>query len=149
MMKLPIMALALATLVGMNLPGSALSAEPTLSEADFAEAKNLYFQRCAGCHGVLRKGATGKSLLPKETTRLGQKRLEKIITLGTEGGMNNFDDLFSKEQIAKLATFIQMDVPAPAELSLAEMKKRWRTYVKPADYHMDGRRQRIGASVAG
>ena len=136
MRKLTLMvsALALAGFAYIGLPGSALSAEPTLSEADFEEAKTLYFQRCAGCHGVLRKGATGKGLLPKETIKLGQKRLEKIITLGTEGGMNNFDDLFSKEQIAKLATYIQMDVPAPAELGLAEMKKRWKTYIKPADY---------------
>jgi len=33
-----------------------------LNEADFETAKSMYFQRCAGCHGVLRKGATGKSL---------------------------------------------------------------------------------------
>ena len=35
---------------------SAVAAEPTLSEADFAKAQLQYFQRCAGCHGVLRKG---------------------------------------------------------------------------------------------
>jgi len=130
-------ALALAVGVGITFgmtPQTVTAAEPTLSEKDFEEAKQLYFQRCAGCHGVLRKGATGKSLEPKVTQKLGQKRLEKIITLGTEGGMNNFDDLFSKDQIKKLATYIQMDVPPPAELGLAEMKKRWKTYVKPADY---------------
>ncbi len=113
---------------------SASAAEPTLSKERFEHAKTLYFQRCAGCHGVLRKGATGKNLEPEETKKLGQKRLEKIITIGTEGGMNNFDDLFSKEEIADLATYIQMDVPPPAEMSLADMKKRWKTLVKPADY---------------
>ena len=55
------------------------AAEPTLSEAEFEKAKTLYFQRCAGCHGVLRKGATGKSLEPKATRKLGQTRLEKIM----------------------------------------------------------------------
>ena len=30
--------------------------QPTMSKADFEKAKALYFQRCAGCHGVLRKG---------------------------------------------------------------------------------------------
>ena len=136
MLKSSLLATALAV-VGIavaSAPGTAWSQGPTLSEADFEEAKTLYFQRCAGCHGVMRKGATGKGLLPKDTIKLGQKRLEKIITLGTEGGMNNFDDLFSKEQISKLATYIQMDVPPPAELGLAEMKKRWKTYIKPADY---------------
>ena len=136
MMKTPLMvtALALAGLTFVGSAGTARAAEPTLSEKDFEESKQLYFQRCAGCHGALRKGATGKSLEPKLTKKLGQKRLEKIITIGTEGGMNNFDDLFSKKQIKNLATYIQMDVPPPAELGLAEMKKRWKTYIKPAVY---------------
>ena len=135
-MKLALSLSAISMAAGAVLLGSggALAAEPTLSEADFEEAKVLYFQRCAGCHGALRKGATGKSLLPKDTQKLGQKRLEKIITLGTEGGMNNFDDIFDKKQIAKLATFVQMDVPPPAEMTLAEMKERWKVFIKPEDY---------------
>jgi len=121
---------------GISMAGSpaSMAAEPTLSEKDFEEAKNLYFQRCAGCHGVLRKGATGKNLEPKNMLKLGQKRLERIITLGTEGGMNNFDDIFDQEQIAKLATYIQMEVPPPAEMTLAEMKKRRTVLVDPKDY---------------
>ena len=118
-----------ASLAGVVSTG-AQAQEPKLSPEAFEKTKTLYFQRCAGCHGVLRKGATGKSLLPKETKKLGQKRLEKIITIGTEGGMNNFDDIFSKEQIADLATYIQLEPPVPAELSLAEMKisvKIWST----------------------
>ncbi|MGI9385653.1 MAG: cytochrome D1 domain-containing protein [Methyloligellaceae bacterium] len=108
--------------------------EPKLSEKAFEDSKKLYFQRCAGCHGVLRKGATGKSLLPKETQKLGQKRLEKIITIGTEGGMNNFDDIFTKQQIKDIATYIQMEPPVPPEMSLAMMKERTKVYVKPEDY---------------
>ena len=106
MLKTPLLvtALALAGLTFAGSPGAVLAAEPTLSEKDFEESKKLYFQRCAGCHGVLRKGATGKGLEPKQTRKLGQKRLEKIITLGTEGGMNNFDDLFTKQQIKNLST---------------------------------------------
>ena len=42
---------------------------PVLSEAEFATATELYFQRCAGCHGVLRKGATGKPLTPDILSR--------------------------------------------------------------------------------
>jgi nitrite reductase (NO-forming) / hydroxylamine reductase len=129
----PVLALA-AGIAYMGIPSGAAAQEPTLSEKDFEEAKTLYFQRCAGCHGVLRKGATGKNLEPKNTRKLGQKRLEKIIAIGTEGGMNNFDDLFDKAQIKKMATYIQMDVPPPAEMTLAEMKQRWKTYIKPEDY---------------
>lgn len=74
-----------AAALGLSLAAfstsTALAEDPTLPEADFERAKQLYFERCAGCHGVLRKGATGKSLLPKETRKLGQKRLEKILTI--------------------------------------------------------------------
>ncbi len=97
--------------MGFSAPAIAADkAAPTMSKEDFDEAKTLYFQRCAGCHGVLRKGATGKNLEPgpskdsKGTLKLGQKRRVMIITLGTEGGMNNFVEILTKEQIAKLAT---------------------------------------------
>ena len=113
-----------------------------LNDAEFEQAKSMYFQRCAGCHGVLRKGATGKSLEPqpnkakksKGTLKLGTKRLEKIITQGTEGGMNNFDDIFSPEEINLLARYIQMEPPIPPEMSLALMKERHKVFVEPKDY---------------
>jgi nitrite reductase (NO-forming)/hydroxylamine reductase len=73
----------------------AVAQSPTLSEEAFEASKQLYFERCAGCHGVLRKGATGKSLEPvvkkknadgtvteTGTLKLGQERLEKIIATG-------------------------------------------------------------------
>ncbi len=128
---------ALGMAVGLAVSGismNASAAEPTLSEADFEKSKTIYFQRCAGCHGTLRKGATGKNLEPKNTKKLGQERLEKIITFGTEGGMNNFDDIMTKDEIRKMATYIQMEAPIPPEMSLALMKERWHTFVDPKDY---------------
>ena len=125
------------TFAGALLTGTstlALAQEPTLSKEAFEHSKKLYFQRCAGCHGVLRKGATGKSLEPESTRKLGQDRLAKIIAIGTEGGMNNFDDLFTEQEISDLATYIQMPAPPPAEMTLAEMKERWKVMVKPEDY---------------
>lgn len=113
-----------------------------LNAAQFEQANKMYFERCAGCHGVLRKGATGKNLEPqpnkakktKGTLKLGTKRLAKIITIGTEGGMNNFDDIFSKKEINLLARYIQMEPPVPPERSLAEMKASHKVYVKPENY---------------
>jgi nitrite reductase (NO-forming)/hydroxylamine reductase len=107
---------------------------PTLTKAEFEQAKSLYFQRCAGCHGVLRKGATGKSLQPEDTLKKGTKRLARIIQLGTEGGMNNFDDILSKDEIELLANYIQLDPPKPPEMSLALMKERTKVHVQPKDY---------------
>jgi len=113
-----------------------------LNDAEFEQAKSMYFQRCAGCHGVLRKGATGKNLEPhpnkkkksKGTLKLGTKRLAKIIKLGTEGGMNNFDDIFNDKEIDLLARYIQMEPPVPAEMSLELMKERHKVFVKPENY---------------
>ena len=137
----------LAVCVGMaTSSGVALAAKKKefkpLNEAEFEKAKSMYFQRCAGCHGVLRKGATGKSLEPKGnpakkqkgTLKLGTKRLEKIIAQGTEGGMNNFDDIFSKEEINLLARYIQMEPPIPPEMPLSLMKERTKQHVALKDY---------------
>ena len=126
--------IGLAATTGVVLAKKEDEAFVPLNEADFETAKSLYFQRCAGCHGVLRKGATGKSLEPDKTREKGQKRLERIIALGTEGGMNNFDDIFSKEEIKMLATYIQMEPPVPPEMPLALMKERHKVYVDPKDY---------------
>jgi mono/diheme cytochrome c family protein len=43
---------------------------PPLTAAEKEQAKKVYFERCAGCHGVLRKGATGKNLEPHWTRKL-------------------------------------------------------------------------------
>ncbi len=138
-------AVALAVITGMAASTSVAFAKKKfkpLNDAEFEQAKSMYFQRCAGCHGVLRQGATGKALLPKPnkakkqkgTLKLGTKRLEKIITIGTEGGMNNFDDIFSKKEINLLARYIQMEPPVPPEMSLDLMKKRHKVFVQPKDY---------------
>jgi len=136
--------LALATLPMML--GAAFAADaPSMSDAEKATAKKIYFERCAGCHGVLRKGATGKNLephftkkLPDGTTleggtlKLGTSRLEKIISYGTEGGMVNFDDILSKDEINLMARYIQNEPDQPPEFSMADMKATWKVVV-PVD----------------
>lgn len=140
----------LSLTVGVAFSGMGLAvqaAAPTLTEEEFEKGKSIYFQRCAGCHGTLRKGATGVNLEPKwtkklkdgkvktgGTIKLGQERLEKIITFGTEGGMNNFDDIMSKEEISLIAKYIQLDPPIPPEMSLELMKERHKVYLEPKDY---------------
>ncbi|GAO23487.1 hydroxylamine reductase [Alicycliphilus sp. B1] len=44
---------------------------PPMTQAEFDLARKIYFERCAGCHGVLRKGATGKPLTPDITPGQG------------------------------------------------------------------------------
>jgi nitrite reductase (NO-forming)/hydroxylamine reductase len=111
--------------------GAAFADEPTLGkEAKEATAK-IYFERCAGCHGVLRKGATGKNLEPEATKKLGQSRLEKILTNGTEGGMPNFDDILTKDEIKNVASYIQMTPDTPPEWGMKELKASWKVVVPP------------------
>ncbi|HWQ14035.1 MAG TPA: cytochrome D1 domain-containing protein [Roseiflexaceae bacterium] len=108
---------------------------PTLSEQDFAWAKLTYFERCAGCHGTLRKGATGPALTPDRTLQLGTAGLAAIITNGTARGMPDWgkQGFFTAEQIAILAKFLQMEPPTPPELPLEGMKDSWKVFVAPED----------------
>jgi nitrite reductase (NO-forming)/hydroxylamine reductase len=118
---------------------------PELTAAEKEQAKKLYFERCAGCHGVLRKGATGKNLEPHwtkkdkdgnvtegGTLKLGQTRLEKIIGYGTDGGMVNFDDIMTKDDIALMAKYIQNTPDVPPEFSLKDQLDSWKVIV-PVD----------------
>jgi len=121
----------LAIGLAMATASSAFAQEPTLSKEEKEHIKNVYFQRCAGCHGVLRKGATGKTLEPASTTKLGHSRLEKIIALGTDGGMVNFDDILTKDEIKHLATYIQMPPDTPPEWGMKDMMGSWKNIVPP------------------
>lgn len=136
-----------AGLLALSLAASmAFAADaPTLSPDAKSASGKIYFERCAGCHGMLRKGATGKNLEPawsrKETDgrlleggtqKLGQSRLEKIISYGTEGGMPNFDDILSKDEIKNMAAYIQMSPDAPPEWSLKDIRGTWKLHV-PVD----------------
>ena len=52
---------------------------PSLTKEEFTRAKQIFFERCAGCHGVLRKGATGKPLTPDITLPKGTDYLKAFI----------------------------------------------------------------------
>src|SRR4030065_2480930 len=106
---------------------------PTLSAEQKACASKLYFERCAGCHGILRKGATGKNLEPVNTLKLNQARLENIISYGTDGGMVNFDDILTKEEISMMAKYIQITPDAPPEWGMKDMMDSWKLVIKPED----------------
>ncbi len=108
---------------------------PVLSEAEFATATQLYFERCAGCHGVLRKGATGKPLTPDITTAKGTDYLKALITYGSPAGMPNWGtsgDL-TPGQIDIMARFLQQEPPSPPEFGMADMMASWQLLVAPED----------------
>ena len=106
---------------------------PHLTTAEFARAKQIYFERCAGCHGVLRKGATGKPLTPDVTLPRGTEYLKVFIGFGSPGGMPNWGSsgILSDAEIDIMARFLQHEPPMPPEYGLAEMKATWKLKVPP------------------
>jgi nitrite reductase (NO-forming) / hydroxylamine reductase len=58
-----------------------------MGEEEYEWAKQVYFERCAGCHGTLRKGATGPALTPDLMSAKGVLALSAIIYNGTPRGM--------------------------------------------------------------
>ncbi|GIX21324.1 MAG: nitrite reductase [Gammaproteobacteria bacterium] len=120
---------------------------PDLTEAEFARAKKIYFERCAGCHGVLRKGATGKPLTPDITQQRGLEYLKAFINFGSPAGMPNWGTSgeLSPEDIELMAKYLLHEPPEPPEWGLAEMKATWTVKVPPEqrpkkklnDYNID------------
>ena len=108
---------------------------PALTEAQYASATQLYFERCAGCHGVLRKGATGKPLTPDITRARGTDYLKALITYGSPAGMPNWGTSgeLSPEQVDIMARFLQQEPPSPPEFGLEDMKATWEVLVAPED----------------
>jgi nitrite reductase (NO-forming)/hydroxylamine reductase len=129
----------LASLPGKSLtaPAQAVTttatAAPTLSDAEFASIKQIFFDRCAGCHGTLRKGATGPALTPDKTQPKGTAALAAIIFHGTPRGMPDWgkQGVLTQAQAETMAKFLQIEPPAPPEMSLAQMKETWKVFVAP------------------
>ncbi len=108
---------------------------PPMTEAEFSEATNIFFQRCAGCHGVLRKGATGKPLTTDITREKGTDYLKTLITYGSPAGMPNWGTSgeLTKEQVDIMARFLQHEPPEPPEWGMPEMMASWKVLVAPED----------------
>lgn len=108
---------------------------PPMTQVEFDGATQTYFERCAGCHGVLRKGATGKPLTPDLTREKGSDYLKALITYGSAAGMPNWGtsgDL-TDEQIDAMARYLQHEPPAPPEFGMPDIMASWKVLVAPAD----------------
>ncbi len=106
---------------------------PPMTAAEFERGRQMYFERCAGCHGVLRKGATGKPLTPDITLERGTEILKTFIHYGSPAGMPNWGtsgDMTAAE-VDLMARYIQQEPPTPPEFGLAEMKATWKVIVPP------------------
>jgi len=107
---------------------------PPMTQTEFDGARKIYFERCAGCHGVLRKGATGKPLTPDLTQEKGTEYLKVFIAYGSPAGMPNWQTSgeMDEKTVDLMARYIQHDAPVPPEFGMADMKKTWKVIVPPA-----------------
>ncbi|HBX68505.1 MAG TPA: nitrite reductase, partial [Chloroflexi bacterium] len=127
----------------LSLPNAELAAAseqttlgeaPTLTEAEWEKATQIFFDRCAGCHGVLRNGATGPALTPENTLPKGTVGLATIIFNGTPRGMPDWgkQGTLTQEETELMAKFIQNEPPQPPEMSLEQMTASWNVLI-PVD----------------
>jgi nitrite reductase (NO-forming)/hydroxylamine reductase len=107
---------------------------PNMTMAEFDHAREIYFQRCAGCHGVLRKGATGKPLTPDVTQPKGTEYLKVFINQGSPAGMPSWGKSgeLSQEEVDIMARYVQHEPPQPPEFGMKEIKATWKVLV-PVD----------------
>ena len=108
---------------------------PKMTQVEFDKARQTYFERCAGCHGVLRKGATGKPLTPDLTLAKGTDYLKVFIAYGSPAGMPNWQTSgeMTEAEVDMMARYIQQDPPQPPEWGMSDMKKTWKVIVPPKD----------------
>ncbi|MBK6293068.1 MAG: c-type cytochrome [Rhodoferax sp.] len=108
---------------------------PAMTKDEFDKGKNIYFQRCAGCHGVLRKGATGKALTTDKTIPSGTEYLKVFIKYGSPGGMPNWGTSgeLNDAEVDLMARYIQQEPPTPPEWGMKEMMASLKVSVQPKD----------------
>jgi nitrite reductase (NO-forming) / hydroxylamine reductase len=106
---------------------------PPMTQTEFDVARKVYFERCAGCHGVLRKGATGKPLTPDITVGKGTDYLKVFIAYGSPAGMPNWQTSgeMTEKEVDMMARYIQHEPPTPPEFGMEQMKATWKVIVPP------------------
>jgi Cytochrome c, mono- and diheme variants len=105
---------------------------PPMTKEEFEIGKRIFFQRCAGCHGVLRKGATGKPLTPDITLKRGTDTLVATITYGTSGGMPSWQGVLTPKEINIMARYIQHEPPRPPQFGMKKIRASWKLEVPPS-----------------
>ncbi|MCB1429565.1 MAG: c-type cytochrome, partial [Nitratireductor sp.] len=118
--------------IKVEIPGRK-EGDPVMTQEEYQTGTKIYFERCAGCHGVLRKGATGKPLTTDITRGLGYDHLHSFITYGSPAGMPNWGTSgeLTEDQVDLMARYLLLTPPAPPEFGMAEMRDTWKVIVPP------------------
>jgi nitrite reductase (NO-forming)/hydroxylamine reductase len=120
-------------MLAASFTGTSAQAANKLTAEETEQANRIFFERCAGCHGVLRKGATGKNLEPERTRDLGYEHLRDFITYGSPGGMPNWGTSgeLTETEIDLMARYLLEEPGTPPEWGLKQMLDTWTLYYHP------------------
>jgi nitrite reductase (NO-forming)/hydroxylamine reductase len=127
-------ALDIASYIGQQQDPMVPATPVLLSETEFNETKNVYFDRCAGCHGLYRTGATGPVIDEARSIEIGTDGLAAMMRHGTPGGMPNFGtaEILTEDEITKLAAYLQLAPPEAPALEMPEIVASWELMVPVA-----------------
>ncbi|TRD23237.1 nitrite reductase [Palleronia caenipelagi] len=120
--------------LNLEIPGRK-PGDPVITPSEYDKANTIYFERCAGCHGVLRKGATGKALTTDITREVGFDYLHDFINYGSPAGMPNWGTSgeLTAEDVDLMARYLLLEPASPPEFGMPEMKESWKVLVAPED----------------
>ena len=120
--------------LGIEIEGMSAD-DPVLSAEEFETGKSIFFERCAGCHGVLRNGATGPALTTDVTRELGYDGAHDFITYGSPAGMPNWGTSgeLTEEEVSIMARYVMVEPPTPPEFGMPQILDSWKVMVAPAD----------------
>ena len=112
-----------------------------ITDAEMEQGSAIFFDRCAGCHGSSRKGATGPHLLPVKpegsdkpgTLEFGADGLKAFIVNGTAAGMPEWGGVLTDQEIELMTRFLQVDPPAIPPYGMDEMTASWNLIIPVID----------------
>ena len=112
---------------------SDLKSEYVLTPEQFEETRQVYFDRCAGCHGVLRKGATGPNLTPIKMGPKGSKKLRDMIWYGTGGGMPGWGKMgvMTEDETDLMVKYMMNEPPIPPQWDMTSVMASWKLIIPP------------------
>ncbi|HEY5996935.1 MAG TPA: cytochrome D1 domain-containing protein [Candidatus Deferrimicrobiaceae bacterium] len=115
-----------------NLVGPLTESVPkTLTAEEFEATKQVYFNRCAGCHGLHRKGGTGPVNDDVRSKVIGTDGIGAILRNGTPRGMPNFGQvgILTEAEIANLQAYMQLPPPEPPPWTMTDIQASWNLIV--------------------
>ena len=107
---------------------------PTMSKAEFDRARQIYFERCAGCHGVLQQRRHRQAAHARHHARARHRVPQGVHQLRLARGhaqLGHGRASSTPQEVDLMARYIQQTPPQPPEWGMGDMKKSWKVLVAP------------------